>query len=41
MLHETSFQIINMYYMGGQNRASELLWHRLLEGVWELDVDIE
>ena len=27
MLHETSFQIINMYSIGGQNRASELLWH--------------
>jgi hypothetical protein len=27
MLHETSFQIINMYSNGGQIRASELLWH--------------
>jgi len=27
MLHETSFQIINMYSIGFQNRASELLWH--------------
>jgi hypothetical protein len=29
MLHETSFQIINKYRysIGGQNRASELLWH--------------
>jgi len=27
MLHETSFQIINMYSIGGQNRASELGWH--------------
>jgi len=27
MLHETSFQIINMYSIGGQNWASELLWH--------------
>jgi hypothetical protein len=27
MLLETSFQIINMYSIGGQNRASELLWH--------------
>jgi len=27
MLHETSFQIINMYSIGSQNRASELLWH--------------
>jgi len=26
MLHETSFQIINMY-ISGQIRASELLWH--------------
>jgi hypothetical protein len=25
MLHETSFQVINMYYIGLQNRASELL----------------
>ena len=27
MLHETSFQIINMYSIGSQNQASELLWH--------------
>jgi hypothetical protein len=27
MPHKTSFQIINMYSIGGQNRASELLWH--------------
>jgi hypothetical protein len=27
MLHETSFQIINMYSIGGQNLASDLLWH--------------
>jgi hypothetical protein len=26
MLHETSFQINNMYSIGSQNRASELLW---------------
>jgi bisphosphoglycerate-dependent phosphoglycerate mutase len=25
MLHQTAFQIINMYSIGGQNRASELL----------------
>jgi hypothetical protein len=25
MLHETSFQTINMYSISGQNRASELL----------------
>jgi hypothetical protein len=25
MLHENSFQIVNMYSIGGQNRASELL----------------
>jgi hypothetical protein len=25
MLHDTSFQIINMYSIGGLNRASELL----------------
>jgi hypothetical protein len=30
MLHETSFQIINIYSIGGQNRASALLWHQLL-----------
>ena len=27
MLHETSFQIINMYSIGSENRASELLRH--------------
>jgi hypothetical protein len=27
MLHEISFQIINMYSIGGQNWASELLWY--------------
>jgi hypothetical protein len=27
MFHEISFQISNMYYIGGQNRTSELLWH--------------
>ena len=27
MLHETSIQIINIYSIGGQNWASELLWH--------------
>ena len=27
MLHEISFQIINMYSIGGQSWASELLWH--------------
>ena len=26
MLHKTSFQIIYMYSIGGQNRAAELLW---------------
>jgi hypothetical protein len=26
MLHEISFQFINMYSIGGQNRASTLLW---------------
>ena len=26
MLHENSFQIVNMYSIGGQNWASELLW---------------
>jgi hypothetical protein len=26
VLHETTFQIINMYYINGQNRASKLLW---------------
>jgi hypothetical protein len=41
MLHETSFHIINMYLIGGQNRASELLWHYLLEGWCASDVDSE
>jgi hypothetical protein len=41
MLHETSFQIINMYYIGGQNQASELLWHQLLERWCESDADSE
>jgi hypothetical protein len=27
MPHKTSFQIINMYSIGGQNRGSEVLWH--------------
>jgi hypothetical protein len=27
MVHEISFQIINMYSISGQNWASELLWH--------------
>ena len=36
MLHETSFQNINMYSIGGQNRASELL-----DGWCESDVDSE
>ena len=27
MLHETSFQMINLYSIGGQKRASELMWH--------------
>ena len=27
MLHETYFQVINMYSISLQNRASELLWH--------------
>jgi hypothetical protein len=39
MLHEMSFQIISI--IGGQNRASELLWHLLLEGWCESDVDSE
>ena len=34
-------QIINMYSIGGQNRASELLWHQLLEGWCESDVGSE
>ena len=37
MLHETFFQIINMYSIGGQNRALELLWHWWCES----DVDSE
>ena len=41
MLHEISFQKFNMYSIGGQNLASELLWHYLLEGWCESDVDYE
>jgi hypothetical protein len=41
MLNETSFQIINMYSIGGQTRASGLLWDYLLEGWCESDVDSE
>ena len=31
MLHETSFQIINIYSIGGQNRVSEL--HEVKENI--------
>jgi hypothetical protein len=41
MLHDTSFQIINMHSIDGQNRTSELLWHLLLERWCESDVDSE
>jgi len=27
LIHEASFQIINIYSINCQNRASELLWH--------------
>jgi hypothetical protein len=27
MLHETFFQIMSMYSFGGENWASDLLWH--------------
>jgi len=27
MLHEISYQIINIYAISGQNRTSMLLWH--------------
>ena len=36
MLHETSFQIINMYSIGGQNRASELVTLATRGVVWIL-----
>ena len=36
MLHETSFQIINMYSIGGQNRASELVTLAARGVVWIL-----
>jgi hypothetical protein len=35
------FQIINMYSIGSQNRASDLLSHKVLEGWCESDVDSE
>ena len=38
---ETSSQIINIYSISGQNRASELLWHKLFNGCCESDVDSE
>ena len=37
MLHDTSFQIINMYAIGGQSLASELLWLLLPEWWCESD----
>jgi hypothetical protein len=39
MLHQTPFQIINLYSISIQNRASELLWQRLLKGWCESDVN--
>ena len=33
MLHETSFQIINIYSISVQKRAPDLLWHLLSQGV--------
>ena len=41
MLHETSFQIINIYSTRGQKRASELLWLLLLMGWCESNMDSE
>ena len=41
MLHVTSFQIINMSSIGGQNRSSVLLWHKVFKGWCESDVDSE
>jgi hypothetical protein len=40
MLYETSFQIINIYSISSQNRASELVLYWLLKGC-ESDVDSE
>jgi hypothetical protein len=41
MLHETSFQIINLYSIRGQNQDSELRWHKLRKGWCESDMDSE
>ena len=41
MLQETSFQIINIYAISSQNWASKLLWHQLLKGWCESDMDYE
>jgi hypothetical protein len=41
MLHETTFQIIKIYAINGPIRASELLWHKLLKGWCDSDVDSE
>ena len=38
---KTSFQIINIYSISTQNQTSELLWHYLLKGWCESDVDSE
>ena len=41
MFHGLSFHIINMYSVSNQNRASELLWHKLLKRCDASDVDYE
>ena len=41
MIQDTSFQIINIYSIGTQNQDLELLWHYLLKGWCESDVDSE
>ena len=41
MIHETSFQIINIYSIRAQYRASELLLYNLFKELCETDVDSE
>ena len=38
MLHETSFQVIDVFSVGGQGRSSELMWHWLFLGWCGSDV---
>ena len=41
MLHDTSFQIINIYSIRAQNRASELVLYNLFKELCETDVNSE